>query len=301
MKLTNKNKVPARFFKAYKLHQYDGIRNKLESISVSALLDAPRKRLLTIRHWEELEEDINNKRNSIIGTAIHEYLRKLDSRTYQTERRKEIEVDGLIVSGQADGYDPTKKTIYDTKTPTDRSFKRTQLKLSWIQQLNCYRAIWVANGLPVDKLKIDVMLQNHDAHRVGTDNYPETDMFTLNVPVWELKQAEKFIKERVAYHKKFETTDDDELPVCTKKERLRSDDIYKIYKNENKKASFVSVDFDLVLKKKEELESLKKPNDVYRIKHFAATDHMCLRCNVNRFCNYFKETYGQKEEADRNV
>ena len=77
-----------------------------------------------------------------------------------------------------------------------------------------------------------------------------------------MEQTEKFIKDRIKEYKIALNLADDELPLCTDKERWKREDEYRVIKNNNKTAT-------RVLDTKEEAEKyileIGETKDKYRI------------------------------------
>ena len=75
MKITNKHKLPTPIVNALSKDTYTRGNSHR---SVTQLIDSPRIRILTEKHWEDLEEDISSKLWSVLGTAVHSMFEDAD-------------------------------------------------------------------------------------------------------------------------------------------------------------------------------------------------------------------------------
>ena len=89
---------------------------------------------------------------------------------------------------------------------------------------------------------------------------------------------------------KYEQVMDDQLPLCTEKERFNSGDKYAIMKKGNKRAVKLH---DTLSSANAHLEYLQSTGDgIYSIDIRKGTDTKCLEyCSVNIYCDYYKQNY----------
>ena len=75
-------------------------------ISITALISAPRKRQLELRHQYEITEDASERVYMLLGSAVHAILERADTKDSLPEERLTAEVLGWTISGQPDLLGP---------------------------------------------------------------------------------------------------------------------------------------------------------------------------------------------------
>lgn len=314
MLLTNKHGLPESFVDVVKSLVYDPSEKDPKRVSVTTLIQNPTIKLLTVRHWPELEEDVTDHIWRILGNAVHYILEKADSNTRLSEEKLELEVDGLTVVGKLDLYDGKTCEVIDWKVTSVFAVK-DGCKPEWEKQLNIYAYLLRKCGIEVKKLTINAIPKDHskmEYMRFG-GNYPPVPFKSIAVNLWTVEEQERYLRHRVALYKSVMDLTDDKLPICNPEERWAKKDVYAIYKNANKTATRLletaeeaqkMIDDLAIVPEEPEGKKAKKakPKDTYRIEKRPGEDMRCLNfCGVNKFCSYYKQTYGDRDGQKTSV
>ena len=288
MKYTNKKNIPEAFRRVIINDLYDVKRNDQSIISVSDLISPPIIRQLRIRHWDNLEEDVSDMSARMKGTAIHSLAENIEDPYWIIEKRINLDVNGITLSGKADYYRIDLFQIGDYKTIEIDSFLRNpEGTIGWYSQLNCYAFLWRSLHFKVESLEVNAYLGSWKKYKSSVEGYPQTDMIAVNIPLWTFEQQQEFINERINYHLRFKDVKDEDLPVCTPEERWRSTTIHKLYKNNNVRSSFKTTKKELIESITQEYEQ-KYPKATFSWKTVEGEDKKCIRCLVKKYCSYWK-------------
>jgi hypothetical protein len=289
MRLTNRFNLPQSFFDVIQSLNYDITENDPNRIGVTTLIKPPRISILTKKYWNLLEEDVSERIWLIMGNACHYILEKAKNEHRATEEKIEIIVDGITLVAKPDIYDSKHKCIEDWKITSVWSFMFGD-KIDWEQQFNTYAWMLKMKGFEVNKIQANALLRDWNKNEAKkSQGYPQIPFQVREVRLWSFEEQDKFVKDRIALYKSCMGLEDDKLPLCTREERWARDDSFAVYSNENKTAT-------RVLGTEEEaqnyiLESGNKKNK-YRIEKRLGKDIRCLDyCSVNRYCQYYLETY----------
>lgn len=228
MKITNDNDLPQAIVDAVMNDEY----SKGESdISVTSLIDSPRKRALTDKYYEEITEDASERIWALFGQAIHTVLERAN-RTAVAERRLSMNVGGWIVSGGMDIYEESRGFLRDYKTASVWSLVFGD-RGKWENQLNCYAAILRHHGYPVERLQAIAILKDWSKNKAAEDpSYPQRGVVTIEIPVWKNEDALKYMSERVILHRQADFS----LPKCSKDDRWIRDEKWAVMKSGRKKS-----------------------------------------------------------------
>lgn len=201
MRFTNIHNLPEPIVRAL---TYDDYNLGDADISVTSLLRPAQVAALEEMHADSITEDVSERVWQLWGSAAHEVLyRATDREAVIAERRLFMDVEGWVVSGKADIYDKSTKTITDYKTTSAWSvvFEPEGHK-EWHEQLNLYRLLFAENGYEVDRLQLVLILRDwseKDLQR-SKRGYPALPIHIINVPVWEMPFARIFLENRVKAH-----------------------------------------------------------------------------------------------------
>ena len=201
-------------------------------ISVTELITPPQLRALTLKHWDDLQEDASDRIWAAVGTLMHTMLEKHgDISDHLSEQFLETEVDGYTVTGVADLYHASGRV-------TDYKFVSVWtaingIKTEWEQQLNLYAELFRRSGFEVNKLEIVALFRDWSKSRANDADYPQSQVKVFDVPLWQQYEASEFLDERVRLHKEAEQGS---YPDCTSQERWERPTQYAIMKEGRKSA-----------------------------------------------------------------
>jgi hypothetical protein len=230
MIITNKNRLPEPLFRAVSRQ-----RNPTpDSISVTQLISPPQIRVLTLRHWDALEEDAADRLWAAVGSLMHTLLEGHGKNLagHQAERTLETEVEGMKVTGTFDLF-VEDGTVSDYKFVSVWS-TMDGLKPEWEQQLNLYAELLRRAGERVDRLQIVVIYRDWSKGKANDPSYPSSQVRIYNVPLWEPARAIAFLLERVRMHVDAQHGGE---TFCTPEERWARAPKFALMKQGNKKAT----------------------------------------------------------------
>ena len=232
MNITNVHGLPEALVKAVKNDSYKGGGD----ISVTKLIDSPQIRLLSKKHHEVMVEDVSDRIWALMGQAVHHVLERSAEEHAVIEERFYMDVDGWKLSGAVDRLIPSQKVIQDWKFVSTYKADGDE---SWTKQLNILRMLAKANNIEVDKLEIIAIFRDWQRAVAKRDqDYPQTIVKIISVPVWSDDEAMAYIRERIALHQK---ADAGESVECTDQERWAAQTTYALMKEGGKRASKVAL------------------------------------------------------------
>lgn len=195
-------------------------------ISVTTLISPPYQRKLKAEH--EPVEDVSDRIWSLLGQATHTILERAYRGKGEVEERLFMPVNGWTVSGQYDVIEDG--VLHDYKITSVWSVKG-DTKLEWEQQLNLLRLLAHYNDKPIRALRIIAILRDWQKSKARTDStYPQAQVVAVDIPMWPLPWAIKFMEARVLAHQA------DTPPPCTDEERWKTDNVYAVMKEGRKTA-----------------------------------------------------------------
>ena len=292
MIITNVHALPETFRNAVRFLEKvrKPIDDKRNAISVTRLIDSPRIVQLQKRYGHQLTTDVTDQLWALLGTALHQVLAwSTDSDDVMTEQRMSVEVNGWEVSGQFDRLDTSIGLLSDYKV-TSVYGVTNGTKPEWQNQLNVLRYILALNGYRVEKLEIIAVLRDWNSTQALRDrSYPAIPVVRLEVPVWDLIEAEDYIVSRVRLHQ--QAASDENLPECTPSERWEKSPTFAVVKPGRSRALRVFTN-------KQEAEALigTMPGSELQIRTGEAI--RCERfCPCASVCDQYSLTLKQKHES----
>lgn len=287
MQYTNTANLPQPLVSAITYSDYD----RVGDISVTGLIQPPRIRQLTIRHRDEIVEDVSEGIWRLIGSVGHKILERADTDNHLAEERLTMEIHGWTVSGKADLLGPD-GTLDDYKFRSVWAMK--EAKPEDEAQLNLYALLYRHNGFEVKRARIIAPLRDWSKLRASREpDYPQVGVVVREIQLWPPGWQEVFLGERVRLHQREETLADDDLIMCTPEERWRKPDTWAIKKRGGKRALRVFTE-----EVQAECFIADNNNDlVLNIEHRRGVDTRCLHyCAVKEFCSYGKTLAPAKDE-----
>ena len=218
MKYTNDCNLPESIADAIKKNTYDVKRNDPSIISITTLINAPRVRQLTIRHWDEIIEDVSDGIWRLLGSAVHSVMERISEDGRFVEERLTETIQGIKVTGKADLYEGTTEGIEDYKVTSVYKIKN-DVK-DWETQLNAYAWLYRKAGFSVKTAHVNAILRDwRKGESKRQKDYPPFAFKKVNIPLWTIEKQEAYIGERVKIHLAAQPLEDKDLPLCTEEER----------------------------------------------------------------------------------
>ena len=279
--LTNVHGLPQSIVAAVRNDPYTGGGD----ISATKLIDAPRVQLLGKLHRDKVTTDVSERVWSLLGQAVHTILERAGLRQdgMIVEERLFAEVNGWQVSGQFDVLHLDDQKISDYKVTTVWKQHGSD---SWTRQMNVLRWLAHQNGHTVNTLEIVAIFRDwRKTEAQRNPEYPQAAIAVIPVPVWELDEAEAYIRERVALHQEAAEGVDIE---CTDEERWYSGTTYALMKPGSKRAVRVFDTPPTPAQIPEGHTVVERPGEYKRCQHY---------CDVSAFCSQWAETRASQTEG----
>lgn len=235
---TNVHNIPAALADAITSDQ----KHSVGTLSVTQLLAPPRIRRLIERHTVTV--DVSERMWAMVGKGLHAVLE-------QHGKSTEVQIVGRIretwISGTIDSTDDG--VLRDWKMTSVRAGARAaeweaQLNLySWLMQRGTLRVAPTGNRMVPNIPSIPKALEVTAIYRdwigaraaAGPDsNYPPAAVQTFPIRQWQIEEADRFLRERVALHL---AANEVALPDrCSDEERWHRGDTWAVKKVGGKKA-----------------------------------------------------------------
>lgn len=297
MKITNKHNVPETLVQLTKSSDY----RKNADYSVTEIISPPRIQRLRKRYFSRLQTDVSDLLWQMMGTALHNVAEKSEVANHINEERLTLEIDNVTLSGAIDVQSISKKSVKVIDYKFCSVWSVLDIKPDWETQLNIYGwLIHKVKGLDIEGLQICAMLRDWTRSKVKfTQDYPTAPIKMLDIPKWDFKKTEEYVKERIYLHKqsKFLADIGEELPLCTNEERWKKCDKYAVVKTGGKRAVKL---FD-----KKELaeffagEKNEKSGGFYVEKRIAEPIR-CIGnyCGVAEWCTQYNEEVASNQDGE---
>ena len=290
MKITNKYGLPQPFVDAVtRNYEY-----KEKRYSVTSILKGLRENLLTRKYANDIEQDVAESIWLIFGTAVHKVLEESnDDENLLKELKLEWKLEnGYTLSGIIDLYDTKQKEVIDYKTGSIWKVKFDDWS-DYRKQLLYYAVLLKKNGYECNKGKNVMLLKDHSKREAKiSSDYPEFPVYTKEYTFTsdELEQAEQEIIEIFKQIESLENALDSELPLCSNEQRWAKPDKWAVMKKGNKKAI-------RVLNSEQEAQEYMCGGKGDYIEFRKGEDSKCLEyCSCAKYCDYYKEKYGQDNQ-----
>jgi hypothetical protein len=296
MKITNRSNLPKVIERAVINDPYDSSGS---NISATRLIAPPRIRVLEMRNWDLIEDDVSNRIFSLLGQSVHHILERSKLKVDLAERRlfyKDNKItNGWTLSGQFDLLsrqgDLTDFKVTSAWAALDAL---TNGKDEWENQLNVLDFLCRKNQKTLTRYKKEVKVKSLNIMAIlrdwsklkvmQSDNYPRKQVVMIPIRRWSEEEQENYVQARIKLHQDAEKTDD--LPLCTAKERWRKEDSYALMLDNRKTAR-------RVLPTRQDMDKYMKDNKYVegqgcKVVFRAGEDVRCQHyCSVNQFCSHF--------------
>jgi len=281
MNYTNKNNLPQVLVDVLTKDFYDYIPDENE-YTASELINPPKITILKRRHRDEMTVDVSDLFYRVWGNLMHQWLQSFSENESLKEERLKVEIGGYIVSGKPDLY--FNKILDDYKLTSIWTYIYKSRMNEWTQQLNVYAYLLQDAGFPPEKLEILAMFRDwtksKKEHTKGCPNQSET----IEIPLWDPKDTEDWIAQRLQALAIAERLNDDEIPPCSEKDRWQTETVYAVMK-EGRKSSVKNCETE------REAEALvTEKGNGYSVQPRPGICKRCCPeyCDVTPFCNFYK-------------
>ena len=296
---TNKKGLSASWVRAAQAsnEEYD----KVGWHSVTTIVDAPRAKLLAERHDKEIVTDVSEEIFLILGSAVHRILELSAEANVITEQRIIVPILGKEVSMKADRIEPVAGSL--PRQYIGKDYKITKVwawkfgaKGSQIAQANAYRFGYSRElKLDIREWYLEMLLRDWSAleKRIKGDEYPDAEVMSVKVPLWDLAFTNRYLEERVKLFTMCEGLHDDDLPACTDEEIWARPDSWAFQKKGAKRATRVCKSRDeaemMLAGKSAENEIVFRPGEKIRCENY---------CPCKAWCNQYKGTLKNKPQVE---
>ena len=296
MKFTNASNLPKAIERAVSNDPYDSSGS---DISTTRLIAPPRIRVLEMRNWDLLEEDVSDRIFSLLGQSVHHVIERAKTRKELSEKRlfykDEKITNGWTLSG---AFDLLNREGHLTDFKVTSAWQVVHAlkegKPDWENQLNVLDFLCRKNPnelinyktkIKVKRLSVMAILRDWSLFQtMRSDNYPRKQVAMIPIRRWTEDEQDNYVRERIKIHQNAEKVS--KLPLCTATERWRKEDQFAVMKSGRKSA------LRLLDTKQLALDYLKSQNMVEgtgcSIVERKGEDVRCQHyCKVNQFCDYF--------------
>lgn len=281
--------------------------------SATSLIAPPRITRLKKRYASKVPIDPTSMISSMLGTAVHEYVEKnliqwinrYNYEDYVLEQEMHTERKGRRISGRFDVRDG--EHLYDVKTiktwklifdPNFEEFHEQQNIYAWL--------LWL-DGTPVKTINITAFYKDWlESAALRDRSYPQSQVCEYQLDLWDYDLTEQYVDERLDMHIACEEMPDEELPICSRKERWERHQggetiHYGIMKNRKVKRATRVVkggNLDDAITFAHGLKGMTT-DSVIEIRY--AQPKRCVSyCDMNGYCNWYQEWCIKNKEGKVN-
>lgn len=312
MKFTNVRGFPKPLVN-FLVKDDDYTRGEAE-ISVTGLLKPPRMLVLSTPLGAPGEVvvdtatiDVSDMMAASFGKVFHAMMASgMEGEPGWTiEERYHTEEQGITISGAIDAWEYLPDgtiSIHDYKCTTCWSlmFSGFQPKEKWIHQMNLYALLLRRNGLGhVSEGRITAWTRDWIPSKAAREkNYPDTSVFTMEVPIWTPEQQEEFLAIRVRAYIEAKS----KLPECTPAERWLRNEKWVVMK-EGRKSALPTGQLDTEEEAIQAMRQFKKSNPTWdlRIEKRTGQNIRCEKyCSVSHICQQWQQLKKESKKWERN-
>jgi len=298
MKITNNFNVPETLLA---LANRDYYSKGNSDYSVTEIISPPRIQRLRKQHWDEMEQDVSEMLWSLLGSALHVVAERSEIADHTNEERLSAGIDNVILSGAIDLQHHQDDGIVITDYKFTSAWALRQDKPEWEQQQNIYKyLVERVKKKPVKSLRICALIRDWSRRdAMYSQDYPQSPIQIVEIPMWTYDRTEAFIKERVELHRNAKVKADwgEELPMCTEEERWIRETKYALKKEGRKTAVRV---YDTEKEAQEHLAMMDAKDKAFvEIRKGEAVRCTGNFCGVNQWCTQYQASL-KEEVADDN-
>jgi len=290
MKITNNKNLPEALVKAITTRKH----NDPGRLSATTLLKGTKETLLMDRHWDDLEEDVEDRIWAVIGTTMHKVLENEGEDEF-VEEFMSHELDGITVTGRIDNYNMRTGVISDWKSVSVYKIIFQDFE-DWRKQGLIYAWLLHKNGFEVKTCQFIAIAKDHKKREARhKQSYPQSPLYVYQFGVTPegLEEIEAYIRGVVTEYKKYREMADDEIPPCSAKLRWEKPTKYAVKKEGRKTAVRV---LDSANEAEKMVADLGKG-------HFVEVrpgeSVKCLDyCSCCEFCNFYRDNVAAAEDQE---
>jgi hypothetical protein len=293
MRITNKHGLPETIIRALEDDEY----SKGDAVlSVTQLITPPRIVLLQSLNESSLTVDAVDRIPALFGSAVHKIIEKgeRDIPGHIIEERLFVEVNGWKISGAVDLQIDRGNGAWEINDYKVTSvYSVMSAKPEWEQQLNLYAAMMrQSHGRQVVSLKIIAILRDWQRKQAEiSQNYPQSQILSIDVPLWSNEVQDQFLVDRVTIHQDAKKAVDSNQspPYCSNDERWLRNESWAVMK-EGRKSAVKLYD------NKEDAEAAAGELGAgHRVDHRPGTYTRCSGnyCLVAQFCKQWQDELSQ--------
>lgn len=282
MNITNNFNLPQTFINILHKPTYS---KGASHISATELLNSPRIVQLKQKHWNDLEQDASEMVWQLFGTAIHNILEGGRDKHHIVEERISLDFHGWKLSGAIDLQEVFEDGIVINDYKVTSAWAVMNEKSDWKNQLNIYA--WLvekAKGAHVKSLNIIAIVRDWTSRETNRENYPQSPIVTISIPLWSFEEREAYVKKRLDAHNGayFAMNTESELPLCSSEDMWEKPESFAVIKHGNKRATSVHPT-------REEAEEAI-PDGKYYVAHRPGERTRCEKfCQVSKFCSQYQQ------------
>jgi len=291
MIITNKFGLPYIYEEAIRKKvfrpSYEKERDK-NSFGVTRLIDSPWIYHLRDLHDDEIEMDVIDEFFAFRGSIVHQILEGVRIPNVLKELYLHYDHEsGVTISGVIDIVTPDVLMDYKVKSVNSAFYFNELARLNNEQQINLYvylfKKVW--HYFPCGDLEICQIFFDWVRKKAKTDqSYPQSPFQRYAVKAWPDAVAEEYLNKRIELH-----CSKDKIPLCSPEERWQRPTVWALMKEGNKRATKIFASEDEIPRELKKSFYIEKRNGI---------DVRCIDyCNVNKFCEYFQDTYGADYES----
>lgn len=196
--------------------------------SATELIDPPRLVCMRRRYAEQIQQGIETRIDSLMGTALHalfeQYLTKLDDPKYRLE--EQVSHVYTVAGGEMRRVSGRFDVLYDNEHIIDIKTAKVWKKTfdpeltGWTQQQNIYAQLLTQIGETIKSISALTIYKDWSAaNALRNKTYPQEPVEMNELQLWDEATREKYILDRLNSHVACELLGDTELPICTADER----------------------------------------------------------------------------------
>jgi len=282
MNLTNRLRLPKAIVDAVANDPYD--KGDCD-FSCTELLKPPKMCALERLHQDEITEDVSDRLWSLYGQVAHTILERAN-RVDLCEERYFAKFGSHTVSAQIDTMCIESGMLTDYKFTSAYKFKNKTPSEEWAQQMNIQLEILRKNNINPTALQIVGLLRDWSkTNALRDENYPQTPIKEVFIPIWARVDTQRFIKQRINEHLRARGRPQE--TVCSQNERWATDDKWAVMIRGRKRAYKLcdNAEYATILKAKLIYDKKKAYVEIRK----GESKRCQAYCSAAPFCDQWKE------------